>query len=285
MSLGSLSLLASGSTGRVLPEFTNNELFVPLELSRDLYKNFVNVAAFKTLYVSITSDIALTIQAIFTNDDGIHAYYSTPIAIPADAVNTTIIGFDVLASTIMFRVFNDGEGTSTIFHSSVYATRAASSPDPPPPPPPPAEEGLTQLATHSTKAFNQGNVYFDSGISWRSLSAIDWIAESISPFEGLTELGNATYRNDTSNNMVFHGEYVCVLNDPLLMRQLLDDVPQSPILPFNITSTGCLDYAPYYFVITVPVGVTLTFEWSFKTPYSARNVAITYISISLTQIK
>lgn len=284
MSLGAPSLISPTNPGRILEEFTNNTLFTSAELVRDLSSSFVNIQAFKTLYVSITSDIELTIQALFSNDGGAHSYYSDPIPIPADAVNTSVIGFDVLASSVTFRIANSTPDDSTIFHSSVYATRALSSPSSGG-----GGSGLTQLGFYSTRAQNAGTNSFGSGVTWRTAASLSnpWYYESNSPGPagGLTELTGGSYRNDTPNEMVFRVSVQINAQYPLIFRYLVDGVPGVPTLADNNVNTAPVYFETHYFVLTLPAGSTVSYDFSLQNGYSARTCFIYIAHLSLLQIK
>ena len=257
----------------------------PLLIGQSYETIYTITSQYESLSFMFKADQTTTVHAYWKNDpaepDVVLAFTSTynPVDNPGGIIiNTTVKGV-----YFSYTLENISGVDQTILSSSCYGSNSQVIPPPP-------IGGLTQLATHSTKGFIAANVAFSNAVSWKSLPTFPtkWCAESISPFGGLTDLGNgesAIYRNDTLNDMVFRGEYVSNLYNPLLMRQLIDGVPQSPIVPCNDVNMLSSDDRTYYFVVTVPVGTILTFEWSLPIPYNARNVYISYLGFSLIQIK
>ena len=128
MSLGGPSLYGIRDTGRVIGAFTNEEPFSSSEASRIISNSFIDVSSFRTLYVSVTTDINLSVIGLFSNDYGTHVSESAPQNVPAsDGTQTTVIAYPVVGATANFSVNNTENVDSEIFTFSVYGSKDTTS--------------------------------------------------------------------------------------------------------------------------------------------------------------
>lgn len=123
MSIGGPSLYGINKTGRVIESFNNSEPFDASETTRIILSSFIDVSSFRTLYVSITTDIPLAVSGLFSNDYGAHVAKEPPQNVPADGSITTIITYDVVGATANFKIENIVPSTSSVFHFSVYGSK------------------------------------------------------------------------------------------------------------------------------------------------------------------